>query len=132
MGDTSNGWPGMDTRATRRDMLRRFFSTGVLATVGIGASELVGASQARASTSASTNLPATMILNALPADVSPSLVAAIEAGCCITYTRDEGNCGSGGCGSGRCCYHVVSTACGTDQVMCIDVSCAEGNFTTGC
>jgi hypothetical protein len=113
---------------TRREMLRGMFSTGLMATMGAGATGLLAAPSAR---SATTQLPATMILNALPADAPANLVAAIEAGCCTTYTRDEGHC-NGSCGTGYCCYHVVSTNCGIDDVACIQVSCAEGNFTTGC
>ena len=117
---------------TRRDLFRRAWSAGILATAGTGLFELVGAGRARAATSQTNQLPATMILNALPADAPTGLIEAIEAGCCTTYTRDENNCGSGGCGTGWCCYHVVSTACGINEVVCINVSCAEGNFTTGC
>jgi hypothetical protein len=113
-------------------MLRRAWSAGIFATAGIGLAELVGAGGARAATPETNQLPATMILNALPTDAPTALIDAIEAGCCTTYTRDENHCGSGGCGTGWCCYHVVSTACDINEVICINVSCAEGNFTTGC
>jgi len=73
-----------------------------------------------------------MILNALPADAPAALVAAINAGCCITYTLDEHHCGSQSCPSGYCCYHVTSPGCNLDEIVCIEVSCAEGDFTTGC
>lgn len=119
-------------KPTRRDMLRRAWSAGIVATAGAGLSELVGVGSARAATQPTTQLPATMILNALPPDAPTALIDAIEAGCCTTYTRDENHCGSGGCGAGWCCYHVVSTACDINEVICINVSCAEGNFTTGC
>lgn len=113
-------------------MLRRAWSAGIFATAGIGLAELVGAGGARAATPETNQLPATMILNALPTDAPTALIDAIEAGCCTTYTRDENHCGLGGCGTGWCCYHVVSTACDINEVICINVSCAEGNFTTGC
>jgi hypothetical protein len=118
-------------RATRREVLRRLGSAGVLATATAGLSELFGSSSARAATTQLPQLPATLVLNALPPDAPTGLAAAIESQCCITYTRDEGHCGSP-CPSGYCCYHVVSTGCGLDEVTCIEVSCAEGNFTTGC
>lgn len=114
---------------TRRGALRRFLSAGVLATAGAGMSELLGARGAQAD-AAPMRLPATMVLNALPADAPADLRAAIESGCCMNYYRDEFHCGSGGCGPGWCCYHVVG--CGRDEVLCINVSCAEGNFSSGC
>lgn len=77
---------------TRRDMLRRALSAGVFATAGAGVSALFGASSAGAETTTTTQLPATMILRALPADASPALIQAIEDGCCIHYTRDENHC----------------------------------------
>jgi hypothetical protein len=121
---------GRDTDApTRREVLRGMFSTGLVATAGAGVSGLLGAPAARA---AGMQMPATMILNGLPPDAPSNLAAAIEAGCCVTYTRDEDHCSSGPCPSGYCCYHVVSSGCGVDIVTCIEVSCAEGNFTTGC
>lgn len=86
----------------RRGIFRRAWSAGILATAGTGLFEMVGAGGARAGTSQSNQLPATMILNALPADAPTGLIEAIEAGCCTTYTRDENNCGSGGC---RCADH---------------------------
>lgn len=131
MADRARPAEASNVRPTRRDMLRRAWSAGIFATAGAGLSELVGAGSARAATP-TNQLPSTMILNALPPDAPAALRQAIEAQCCTTYTRDEGNCGSGGCGSGWCCYHVVSTACDIDEVVCINVSCAEGNFTTGC
>jgi hypothetical protein len=114
---------------TRRDVLRRFGSVGLLASASAGVGELLGSPPARAAT---TQLPATMVLNALQADASPEIAQAIEAGCCLHYTRAEGQCGSGGCGNGSCCYHVTSTQCAIDETVCVKVSCAEGNFTTGC
>lgn len=118
--------------STRRDALSRFGTAGVLATVGAGLSEVVRAGSARAATATPLRLPATMVLNALPAG-EQTVRAAIEAGCCLTYTRDEGHCGSGGCGTGACCYHVTgSGSCSVDTILCVDVACAEGNFTTGC
>jgi hypothetical protein len=124
----------VDALRNRRDVLRGVASIGAVATVLAGASELLGAQSARAaagSATSATQLPATMVLNALPPDAQ-AIRAAIEAGCCVTYTRDEGHCGAGGCGTGECCYHVTSPACALDQVKCVAVSCAEGNFTTGC
>lgn len=115
---------------TRRGVLRRITSIGAVATVGAGMSELVGLGTARAVTPAATKLPATMVLNALPPGAD-AVRAAIEASCCITYTRDEGKC-SPACGSGWCCYHVTSSDCGLNTIECIEISCAEGNFTTGC
>lgn len=117
-----------DEAPTRREVLRRMFSTGVAATAGAGLSGLLAAPRAGAAT---TQLPATMILNALPPDAPPSVVAAIQAGCCITYIRDENHCGAP-CGTGYCCYHLTSTSCGLNEITCVQVSCAEGNFTTGC
>lgn len=117
---------------TRRDMLRQALSAGVFATAGAGVSALFGASSTRAATTATPQLPATMILRALPADAPPALIQAIEAGCCIHYTRDENHCTPDPCPTGSCCYHVVSTNCGIDETVCVGVSCAEGNFSTGC
>jgi hypothetical protein len=123
---------GTDEQSTRRDILRRFASASVITTAGAGITQLFGISAAKASTTQSPQLPATMILNALPANAPPTLAAAIEAGCCITYTRDEHACGSSSCPSGYCCYHVTSTDCNINETVCVEVSCAEGNFTTGC
>jgi hypothetical protein len=117
---------------TRRDMLRRMLSAGVLATASAGMSGLFLAPGARADTSPLPQLPASVVLNALPPDAPPALVAALEDGCCITYTLDEHHCGSGSCPSGYCCYHVVSTDCGINEVVCIEVGCDTGNFSTGC
>ncbi len=119
-------------KPTRRDMLRRAWSVGVLATAGAGVSELIGAGSACAAATQTTRLPATMILNALPADAPAAIRQAIEAGCCVHYTLDEHNCGSSHCPSGQCCYHVTSSDCGVDYITCIEVSCAEGNYSTGC
>ncbi len=121
-----------DRFSTRREMLRRTVSAGVVATAGAGLAELFGAAPARALTPATTRLPATMILNALPTDAPAALVQAIENGCCIQYTRDENHCSPDPCPSGQCCYHIVSTGCDLNETICIDVSCAEGNFSTGC
>jgi hypothetical protein len=123
---------GARERTTRRDALRRIFSAGIVTTAGAGLSELLVPSGARAASPQLPQLPATMILNALPADASASVTAAIEAGCCITYTRDEHHCGSSNCPTGACCYHIVSANCGINEIACVAVSCAEGNFTTGC
>ncbi len=123
--------PSLEERATRRALLMRIGSAGALATVGAGLAELVGSGSARAATTQLPQLPATMVLNALPPDAPAVMRTAIEDQCCITYTRDEGHCGSG-CPSGSCCYHVVSKSCGLNEIACVEVSCAEGNFTTGC
>jgi hypothetical protein len=120
----------LDDGRTRRDVLRGGSRLGILATAGAGLAELLSPTRAGADTQL-PQLPATMILNALPPDAPPDIRAAIEAGCCIHYTRDVGHCGSG-CPSGSCCYRVVSTGCGINEVTCVEVSCAEGNFTTGC
>jgi len=128
--------PGSYVGSTRRDTLRRLGSLGAFATIGAGLADLLGTAAARAdSTTTPTNqLPATMVLNALPPG-EQVVRAAIEATCCLTYTRDEGQCGSGGCGTGACCYHVTGSgggSCNVNEIICVDVSCAEGNFTTGC
>lgn len=132
MGQSMKDPDGVRERTTRRDALRRIFSAGIVTTAGAGLSELLVPSGARAASPQLPQLPATMVLNALPADASPSVAAAIEAGCCITYTRDENHCGSGSCPSGSCCYHIVSSNCGLNEIACVTVTCAEGNFTTGC
>jgi hypothetical protein len=132
MRNSTRREPAVNEPTSRREMLRRIFSAGVISTGAAGMAELLGVPAARAATPQLTNLPATMILNALPADGPPSIAAAIEAGCCITYTLDEHECGSEHCPSGSCCYHVTSPACNIDEVECVAVSCAEGNFTTGC
>ena len=116
-------------KTNRRGALRRMLSVGVFTTVGAGLAELAAVSSARAAT---TQLPITMVLNALPPDASPTLREAIQSGCCTTYTVDEFHCGSGGCGAGWCCYHVVSVNCGINEVVCINVGCNTGNFSTGC
>lgn len=123
---------GSGDAPTRRDMLRRLLSAGLLTTASAGISGLFAAPGARADTTRLPQLPASLVLKALPADAPPALVAAIEAGCCITYTLDEHNCGSGSCPSGYCCYHVVSTDCGINEVTCIEVGCDTGDFSTGC
>jgi hypothetical protein len=119
-------------QSSRREVFRRCGLAGITGLIGAGLAELVGAVPVRAASSVQ-QLPATMVLNALPPG-EQTVRAAIEAGCCLTYTRDEDRCGSGGCGSGACCYHVTgSGSCsGTNEIICVDVSCAEGNFTTGC
>jgi hypothetical protein len=117
---------------TRRDMLRGLLSAGLLTTAVAGISALFAGPDARAGTTRLPQLPASVVLKALPADAPPALVAAIEDGCCITYTLDEHNCGSGSCPSGYCCYHVVSTDCGINEVTCIEVGCDMGDFSTGC
>jgi hypothetical protein len=132
LGQSTNDPDGVRERTTRRDALRRIFSAGIVTTAGAGLSELLLPAGSRAATPQLPQLPATMILNALPADISPNLANAIEAGCCITYTRDEHHCGSSNCPTGECCYHIVSNNCGIDEIACVAVSCAEGNFTTGC
>lgn len=124
-----DGGPSSRVDLSRRDMLRGGGRMGVLASIGVGLGELVGAGRAGAATPV-PQLPATMVLNALPPGAPPSIAAAIEAGCCVHYTRDEGHCG--GCPSGSCCYHITSSGCGLDEITCVAVSCAEGNFTTGC
>ena len=78
------------------------------------------------------SLTADEVLAALPAEAAPELRAAIQSGCCTHYYVAEGQCVAGGCGSGRCCYHVVSTACGIDRYECLDFPCSKGNFSTGC
>jgi hypothetical protein len=130
--DRINLSDGTSEKPTRRDMLRRVWLAGVFATAGAGVSELLGTGSARAAAAQTTQLPATMILNALPTNAPPAIRAAIDAGCCVTYTLDEHHCGSGSCPSGYCCYHVVSTDCGLDEVACIEVGCSTGNFSTGC
>lgn len=71
-------------------------------------------------------------LSALAPDVSPALREAIASGCCTYFYVAEGMCGTGGCGSGKCCYHVVSPACGIDKYECLNYSCSKGDFSTGC
>jgi hypothetical protein len=132
MRDSTKREPAVNEPRSRRKLLRRIFSGGVVSTGTAGVAELVGVPAARAATPQLPRLPATMILKALPADASPSIAAAIEAGCCITYTLDEHACGSEHCPSGYCCYQITSPACGIDEVQCVEVSCAEGDFTTGC
>lgn len=132
MGERMTRIDGLGEKPTRRDMLRRAWSAGILATAGAGLSELVGAGTARAATPQLPQLPVTLILNALPADAPSALRDAIDAGCCTTYTLDEHHCGSNNCPSGYCCYHVVSTGCGINEVVCLEVSCSEGDFSTGC
>jgi hypothetical protein len=116
---------------TRRGVLRKFLSAGIVTTAGAGIAEMFTPTVARADTQL-PRLPATMILNALPPNAPAGLQEAIEAGCCITYTLDEHHCGSNSCPSGECCYHIQSTNCGLDYVTCLGVSCAEGDFSTGC
>jgi hypothetical protein len=123
---------GPGEEPTRRDMLRGMLSVGLVTTAGTGLSGLFAAPGARAATTQLPQLPANLILNALPADAPSALVTAIQNGCCTTYTLDEHHCGSGSCPSGYCCYHVVSTGCGINEVVCIEVGCDTGDFTTGC
>jgi len=75
-------------------------------------------------------LTAQEVLDALPAEASPELRAAIRAGGCIHYYVAEGQCVAGGCGSGRCCYHVVGAT--IDTYECLNYPCDKGNFSTGC
>jgi hypothetical protein len=117
-----------DARPTRRQALRRFWAVGLLATASAGIADLFMVGPADAETSL-PSVPISAALSALPADAPPGLVQAIADGCCITYTRDEGAC-TPSCPSGQCCYHV--TGCGYNYIACIEVSCAKGNFTTGC
>lgn len=116
---------------TRRDVLKRMMSTGLVATIGAGLADLTGVTTAHAAESELPNIPGSMVLNSLSDDASAALKQAIASGCCIKYTRDEGHC-SPKCGSGWCCYHVTSSGCGLNEIECVNVSCAEGNFTSGC
>lgn len=79
-----------------------------------------------------TQLPVEEVLTALAPEASEKLRAALTSGCCTHFYVAEGHCGSGGCGSGKCCFHVVSSACGIDQYECLDFPCSKGNFSTGC
>ncbi|HEY2592946.1 MAG TPA: hypothetical protein VGK33_03500 [Chloroflexota bacterium] len=79
-----------------------------------------------------TQLTVEEALGALPSEASPGLRAAIKSGCCTHYTVAEGKCVAGGCGAGRCCYHIVSPACGIDTYECLGYPCSKGNFSTGC
>jgi hypothetical protein len=121
-----------DESPTRRDMLRRILSAGVLTTAGAGLTGLLTSPVARAASTPLPNLPSSLLLKALPADVSPAVLQAIADGCCVTYTLDEHHCGSGSCPSGYCCYHIVSTDCGLNEVACVGVGCDTGDFSTGC
>jgi hypothetical protein len=131
------GWDSQEQEPrigeTRRDTLRKLGRLGAFAVIGTGIGDLLGTAPARAAGTVTTTnqLPATMVLNALPPD-EQIVRSAIENGCCLTYTRDEGHC-SPSCGAGSCCYHVVgSNGCTTNEVTCVAVGCATGNFTTGC
>lgn len=119
---------GVEAGSTRRQALRRFWVTGVLATAGAGLSEMLLRPNPAAAATLGPTMPAATILAALPADASAGLRAAIESGCCLYYTRDEGAC-SPACGSGTCCY--VISGCYKEGPLCITVSCTKGNFTSG-
>jgi hypothetical protein len=132
MRDSDYVLPPSNHGLTRRGVLRRFLSAGLFTTAGVGLTQLITPASSRAATSELPRLPSTMVLNALPSDAPAGLREAIEAGCCITYTLDEHHCGNSSCPSGECCYHIQSTDCGLDYVTCLAVSCAEGDFSTGC
>jgi hypothetical protein len=132
MRNSTRREPAVNEPRSRREMLRRIFSTRVFSTGAAGMAELLRMPAPRAAAPQLPSLPATRIRNALPADAPPSIAAAIDAGCCITYTLDEHACGSEHCPDGYCCYQITSPGCGIDEVQCVEVSCAEGDFTTGC
>lgn len=94
-------------------------------------SALIGARQGR-ELAGFTRMAIEDVLAALPSDAPQELRDMIASGCCTYYTVAEGMCGSSGCGTGRCCYHIVSTACPTNEYRCLDYPCDHGNFTTGC
>lgn len=120
---------GVQPGTTRRQALRRFWVTGVLATAGAGLSELLLVPRASATVSSlGPAVPSATILAALPADAPVGLRDAIASGCCLYYTRDEGAC-SPACGTGSCCY--VISGCYNAGPTCIGVPCSRGNFTSG-
>lgn len=126
LGEHQDVQPG----STRRQALRRFWVTGVLATAGAGLSELLVLPRtAAAATGASVQLSAATVFDALPLDAPDGLREAIAGGCCLRYTRTEGEC-SPACGTGHCCYKI--SGCYTAGPLCISVPCSTGDFTTGC
>lgn len=115
--------------STRRQALRRFWVSGLLATAGAGLSEIFRVPRASAATVQSVQMPISTVLAALPRDAPVGLREAIASGCCLTYTRTEGEC-SPSCGAGYCCYTI--SGCYEAGPLCINVPCSRGNFTTGC
>lgn len=120
---------GAEHGSTRRQALRRFWITGVLATASAGLSELFMLPRAAAATLPSTQLPIATVLAALGDDAPAGLRDAIASGCCVHFYRDEGAC-SPACGTGYCCY--TTDGCYVSGPSCISVSCSRGNFSTGC
>lgn len=107
-----------DGRTSRRAMLRRMGSVGLLATAGAGLSSLLGASAASAQ-----GLPNN-------GSVVPGLLAVNngpDCNACISCKRDEFTCGPGRCSRG-CCYHCQG--CGHDYHACYDVGCEVLHFDT--
>lgn len=115
--------------STRRQALRRFWLTGVLATASTGLSELLMVPSASAATVEGVQLPVSIVLDALPPDAPVGLREAVASGCCLKYTRTEGEC-SPACGTGHCCYTI--SGCYDAGPLCISVPCSRGDFTSGC
>lgn len=114
---------------TRRQALRRFVMTGLMATAGAGLSELLTARGAAAAVTPTRRLSAAEALAILPADAPESLAQAIASGCCLHFTRAEGACGAP-CPAGQCCY--TWSGCTSGGPICLNYTCIKGNFSTGC
>lgn len=116
MNDSQTIETTSDGHTSRRVMLRRMSSFGLLAAAGAGFSSLLGASSARADNSGPL-LPGVQTVKAGP-----------DCNACVTCVRDEYTCYPGGCGPGNCCYHC--TGCGHNYHSCYNVNCNVLRFTT--
>jgi hypothetical protein len=101
---TASDGPGEVT--TRRTMLRRLGSAGLIATAGTGLLTLARPGRALAQ----TNL----------AHISNTTGLPMTSSCCVICSEAEFHCNGGEkcAGSGECCYFC--DGCGLDGFYCID------------
>jgi hypothetical protein len=103
---------------TRRTMLRRMGSAGLLATAGAGLAGMLGTGSAQASSQSSSQ-------SAVPVVSLRGQTVPANPDCCVTCARAEYHCGNGSaCGSGECCFFC--DGCGLNGFYCFNTSCANG------
>jgi hypothetical protein len=125
-------------KTTRRKLLQRFGSFGVVATGGIGLANLFGDSSASAasntSTAASQNAPPGHFggfLNTTAGGSTPAGTASPDS-CCYNCNQEQGHCCPycPHCPTGYCCFYCYG--CGLphgDAYYCVNTSCTTTFFT---
>jgi hypothetical protein len=111
-----------DNGIVRRVMLKR----GLVATVGIGLSSLLGPAAARAATASTITLPSDGSFVS-----TPGIVDTTDCDACITCNIDEFQCPppNGSCGTGQCCY--LCSGCGYGPyTRCYNHTCNILKFKT--